>query len=177
MDWGVTVEAIFKRRSIRKFTGESIAQEDVRKILQAGMAAPSAKNNQDWVFILIDSGEDIEEFIRVHPNAFAMRTAALNILVCADKTKNLDPELEWGVFNACAAMENMLIMAAGLGYGSLWVGVSPDPKRIDCMRRICVLPEYITPVGLVCVGRAAKEKEPIDRYLEDAVFRGRYAER
>ncbi len=85
------MSTIFRRRSIRKFLEEEIPQEDIREILKAGMAAPSAKNNQDWVFIFIEDPADIERFIQVHPNGFAMRTAPVNILVCADKNKNKDP--------------------------------------------------------------------------------------
>jgi nitroreductase len=171
------MSSIFKRRSVRKFLKEEIPQEDIREILKAGMAAPSAKNNQDWVFIFIEDQADIERFIQVHPNGFAMRPAPVNILVCADKNKNKNPAFDWGMLDAAAAMENMLIMATELGYGSLWVGVVPDPKRITCIREICSLPEHISPVGIVSVGKADKEKEPIDRYLEDVVFHGKYGQK
>ncbi len=168
------MNAIFRRRSIRKFIKEAIPREDVLQILKAGMAAPSAKDNQDWVFIFLEDEADIERFIEAHPNGFAMRTAPLNILVCVDKTRNKTPEHDWGVLNAAACIENMLIMATELGYGSLWVGVNPVPVRIECIRGICALPEHIDPIGIVCVGKTEKAKEPIDRYLEDAVFHGRY---
>lgn len=171
------MSAIFKRRSVRKFFEEELPQTDVLQILKAGMAAPSAKNNQDWVFIFIENKADIERFIQVHPNAFAMRTAPVNILVCADKNKNKDPAHDWGMLDAAAAMENMLIMATKLGYGSLWVGVAPDPKRVACIREVCALPDHIAPVGIVTVGKTDKAKEPIDRYLEDAVFHGKYGQK
>ena len=41
----------------------------------AGMAAPSAKDNREWVFIRMTDKAAIEQFISVHPNGFAMRTA------------------------------------------------------------------------------------------------------
>jgi nitroreductase len=169
------MNAIFKRRSIRKFIKEELPQEDVMQILKAGMAAPSAKDNRDWVFIFLEDAADIECFIEVHPNAFPMRTASVSILVCADKAKNKDPKNDnWGILNAAAGIENMLIMATELGYGSLWVGVYPEPRRIESITRLCALPEHIVPIGIVCVGKAGEEKEPIDRYQEDTVFHGKY---
>ena len=45
------IEAIFTRRSIRKFTGEPIADEDMELVIRACFQAPSAHNYQTWEFI------------------------------------------------------------------------------------------------------------------------------
>lgn len=71
----------------------------------------------------------------------------------------------------------MLIEATELGYGSLWVGVHPDPVRIDKITELCALPDYIRPVGILAAGKTEKVKEPHDRYLEERVHQDRYAER
>ena len=42
---------LLKRRSIRKFRQEKVSDDTIKKILTAGMAAPSAHNNQPWEFI------------------------------------------------------------------------------------------------------------------------------
>lgn len=76
-----------------------------------------------------------------------------------------------------AALENMLIEATELGYGSLWVGVHPDPVRIDKITELCALPDYIRPVGILAAGKTEKVKEPHDRYLEERVHQDCYAER
>ena len=44
-------DTIFKRRSIRKYTGEPISDELVERLLRAAMVAPSAGNEQPWQFI------------------------------------------------------------------------------------------------------------------------------
>ena len=138
------MNAIFRRRSIRKFLDTPVPAEDVKKILMAGMAAPSAKDNREWVFIRMTDKAAIEQFISVHPNGFAMRTAPLNILVCADLRK-CKIQGDWWIMDGSAALENMLIEATELGYGSLWVGVHPDPVRIDKITELCALPDYIRP--------------------------------
>ena len=105
-----------------------------------------------------------------------MRTAPLNILVCADLRK-CKIQGDWWIMDGSAALENMLIEATELGYGSLWVGVHPDPVRIDKITELRALPDYIRPVGILAAGKTEKVKEPHDRYLEERVHQDRYAER
>ena len=44
---------LFHRVSIRKFKDETVSSEDIGYILEAAMAAPSAKNQQPWEFYVI----------------------------------------------------------------------------------------------------------------------------
>ena len=64
------METIFNRRSVRKYTDKVISDEQLKQIIKAGMAAPSAKNSQEWVFIVIRDPEIYKAFLGVHPNAF-----------------------------------------------------------------------------------------------------------
>ena len=48
---------ILARRSIRSFTDKKVSREDIRILLEAGMAAPSACNLQPWTFIVVDDEE------------------------------------------------------------------------------------------------------------------------
>ena len=47
------LEAIRKRRGVRKYTGESISRKDLEKIIDAGRLAASGSNQQPWDFIVI----------------------------------------------------------------------------------------------------------------------------
>jgi nitroreductase len=47
------MDAIHKRRSIRKFSDKPIAREVIEQIIQAGINAPSAKNRQPWRFVVV----------------------------------------------------------------------------------------------------------------------------
>lgn len=76
----------------------------------------------------------------------------------------------WWIQDCSAAMQNMLLEATDLGLGSLWLGVHPKQERIDFIKELCCLPDHVEPLGMVVLGTAAKEKSPIDRYLEDQVF-------
>jgi nitroreductase len=49
-----TMEAISRRRSIRRFTDAPVPRELVEKVLAAEILAPSAKNRQPWRFIVLE---------------------------------------------------------------------------------------------------------------------------
>lgn len=168
------METIFKRRSIRKYTETPVTDAQVKQIIRAGMAAPSAKNSQEWVFIVLRDSEIYRAFSEVHVNAFAMKTAQAAILVCADLSKEQDPGQGWWIQDCSAAMENMLLEATDLGLGSLWLGVHPKPDRIACLKEMCKLPEGIEPLGIVALGKPTKDRPAIERYLEEQVFLDTY---
>lgn len=168
------METIYKRRSVRKYTETPVTDAQVKQIIRAGMAAPSAKNSQEWVFIVLREPEIYKTFSEVHVNAFAMKTAQAAILVCADLSKEQDPGQGWWIQDCSAAMENMLLEATDLGLGSLWLGVHPKPERIACLKEVCRLPEGIEPLGIVALGEPTKDRPAIDRYLEAQVFLDTY---
>ena len=55
-------EAIFARRSIRKYGDREVEKEKIIKLLKAGMAAPSACNLQPWEFIVVTEKELIKSW-------------------------------------------------------------------------------------------------------------------
>lgn len=168
------MEAIYKRRSIRRYTEERIKDEDIRQILKAGMAAPSTKGAQGWVFIVMRDRDQFGKFMDASEYAQALTTADTAILVCADLSRDEVLKEGWWIQDCSAALENMLLEATDLGIGSLWLGVYPRKERVDFVRELCELPDHVQPLGLVALGMAQKEKDPIDRYLEDQVFEGKY---
>lgn len=101
------METIFKRRSVRKYTDTAVSDEQLKQIIKAGMAAPSAKNSQEWIFIVLRDPAIYQTFSEVHVNAFAMKTAQAAILVCADLSKEkirtglVDPGLCGGHGKIC----------------------------------------------------------------------------
>ena len=58
------MDAIYSRRSIRKFKSDKISHEDITELLKAACAAPSAKNRQPWRYIVFE-GRSKEEFCAV----------------------------------------------------------------------------------------------------------------
>ena len=92
------IKAIFSRRSIRKFTAESIGDETIEHLLRAGCAAPSAHNEQPWHFIIIKNRAILDEIPRIHPYAQMLKQTPVALAVCADhKLSNISQVIAVGV--------------------------------------------------------------------------------
>lgn len=80
-----TLEAILSRRSIRKYSSEAVTEEDVRALLEAAMAAPSAGNEQPWQFVVITARATLEQIPSFHEYSKMLYEAPLAVLVCGDQ--------------------------------------------------------------------------------------------
>jgi nitroreductase len=149
---------VFKRRSIRKFTVEPVSREHLDDLLRAGLCAPSARNKQPWHFIVIDERRLLDDIPLFHPYASMILQAPLAIVVCGDLSLESNPG--YLVQNCAAATENILITAAGLDLGSVWLGVYPREERMQGLRQLLSLPDHILPVTLIVIGHPDEEKPP-----------------
>ncbi len=107
------MEAIYKRRSIRKYKSIKVSDELVKQLIKAGMNAPSAGNQQPWEFVVMNQQEDFDAMLEVHPYATPLKNAGLGIVVCADKKKCSLPN--YWVQDCSAATQNILIEATSMG--------------------------------------------------------------
>ena len=73
-------EVLLKRRSIRKFTDEPVSEEDVLKLLHAGMSGPSACNRTPWEFFVVTNPEILEKLRK--SARYSKIKAPLAIVVC-----------------------------------------------------------------------------------------------
>jgi len=166
------MEAIYRRRSIRNYTKEPVSEEALREFIRAGMAAPSAGNQQPWHFIIIDRRDLLDAIADIHPYAQMLRQAHAAILVCGD----LDLERHEGfwVQDCSAATENILLEIADRGFGGVWLGVYPRNDRVQGIRKLLEIPERVVPFSLIAVGHPAERKEPEREFLEERLRRNRW---
>lgn len=163
------IDAIHTRRSIRKYTGAPVADDMIETILRAGMAAPSAGNQQPWQFVVITDRARLDAIPAFHPYSRMVAQAPAAILVCGDPDGKKWPAF-W-VQDVSAATQNMLLAARDLGLGTVWVGIYPEQDRMDGFRRLCGLPAHIVPFALVPVGWPATPFEALDRFRPELVHR------
>jgi nitroreductase len=164
------LDTIFARRSIRKYTGEPVTEEQVRKLLEAAMAAPSANNSQPWHFVVVQDREQLRRLAEAHPYGRMQAEAALSIAVCADPT--LSPR--YWVQDCSAATENLLLAATALGLGGVWLGVYPNQDRVARVKEVLGIPEGIEVLCLVAIGHPAEKKPPRTQYNPQRVHRDRW---
>ena len=155
------LEAILSRRSVRRYTQESIPEETLRGLLEAAMSAPSAGNGQPWHFIVIKDRRILNEIPKFHPYSHMIKEAPVAILVCGDL--KLESKGFW-VQDCSAATQNLLLAAHAKGLGAVWLGVYPLEERIRGFRKLLNLPEEIMPLALISIGYPAEKALRANRY-------------
>jgi len=160
-------EGLITRRSIRKYQNIDVDDEKIKKIIKAGMYAPSAVNKQPWHFIVFKNQETKNKIAEVHPNGGMIKEAAAGILICYDE--NLQHDQGYGPIDCAAATQNMLLAAHDLGLGAVWIGIYPRQNRINAMKEIFNLPENIHAFSIVAIGYPAENKETPDRFKIDRI--------
>jgi nitroreductase len=161
-----TWDCIKGRRSIRSFDSTPVKEEDIYKILEAGVAAPNAGNLQAWRFVVVRDRAKKIELAEAAVSQMWMVDAPVVIVVCIDTSKH---ESRYGsrgknlyaLQDTAACVENMLLMIHDLGYASCWVGSFSEPEVV----RICKLPDKVRPVAMVPVGKGT-EKPPMPTRME-----------
>ena len=161
-------QAIRARRSIRKFKpGVSIPRADVETMLEAAMMAPSARNTRPWEFFVVENPELKAKLRAAHPYSSMLETAALAIVVCGRPEDQAGICLEYWPLDCSAAIENLLLQAAALGYGACWCGCYPALDRAEAIQ--AVLDTRSIPAALISVGVPDEAPAPKGFYQTDKV--------
>lgn len=158
----IIFNAIYSRRSIRKYKEKQVEKEKIIKLLHAGMAAPSACNLQVWEFIVVEEKSILEKLRSVISQGDY--NAPLAMVICAN-TVNVPWKGDGWVIDCSAAVENMLIAATTLELGSVWLGSHNEAE----VRNLLHIPEHIHVMNIVYFGYPDEDKSPNTKYTEDAV--------
>ena len=170
-----TLQAIMNRRSYRgKYKDTPVPREDLRRILEAGLAAPSGCNKQTVSLIAVDDPELLKQ-LRAVIQPPVGETAPAMICVLTQRIIAYRDRC-FATQDYAAAIQNMLLAIVALGYQSCWYeGHITDEDRIgDRMARILGVPEGYELVCFLPVGVAAEEPKPPRKkgFEERAWFNG-----
>ena len=143
------------RYSVRSFKAQSVEKEKEALIIEAGRAAPTAKNLQPQRIKVI-TGDDLLKVDACTPCRFG---APLVFMVCYDTNvcwvRSFD-KAKSGQVDASIVTTHMLFAAQDLGLGTVWVMHFDPAKAIEEFK----LPENIIPVALLPVGYISDEAKP-----------------
>ena len=112
------LQTMLNRRSIRKYTGESIPEDKIKCILQAGLASATSKNRKPWDFVVVQDKEKLLALSKCRVGTGKMLEQAGCAIVVFGNT-DVTPDV-W-VEDCSIAMSNMHLMADALGLGSCWI--------------------------------------------------------
>ena len=169
------MEAIRGRRAVRRFTGEKVSLEDMKKILEAGIWAPSGSNVQPWEFILVMDEDNIEKVKMISPGLFGNPSALVVLCINrrrAERAGKLGEES--ALMDVSMAAQNMMLAAYSMGVGSCPV-LSFNKAAL---RELLDIPEHVEPVLILTFGYPKFwPKPPRRRPLEEVVHVERYGRR
>ena len=151
-----TLEAIFQRRTIRKFKQTEIPSEHLYTLVDAARLAAFGGNVQPLRFAIITDPQMRETVFSATQWAAYLPDGAPKegerpmayILVYADQTVKEDCGVDAG-----AAVTNILLAAQELGLGSCWIG---SLKRVF-LRQALQVPEDMKILYAVALGYPAQQ--------------------
>jgi len=168
---------ILDRTSVRDFDkGRKVQGRILKKVLLAGIRAPSAGNIQPRTLMVVNSEDVKERLYELCENQAFMKDAPVWIVVCVDLHRHLKAAkltgvdydytgvlpYTFGVLDASLSLENMVIAAEALGLGSVIIGsVIEHPEKA---KEILKLPEHCLALSILCVGYPKKKPERREKW-------------
>ncbi len=165
-----TLKTIAGRKSVRHFTDVPLTNEQIETLLKAAMAAPSAKNQQGWEFIVVTDREKLNYIGERIPTGRMLLQAAAAIVVCGvpDKYPG-ESQLNW-VADCSAATENILLAAEAMGLGAVWTASFPYDERMKILREaVPGIPAEIIPLSVIPLGYPAREDSVRDKWNPEKI--------
>ena len=160
------LEAIRRRYSCRAYRDKSIEQEKLDCILEAARLAPSARNTQDWRFVVVMDRDTKRRVAATTNRPEIFEKAGAMIAACSNSDEIMRCGQAIGPIDVAIALEHICLQAADLGLGTCWIG-SFDAGKV---RQILGIPDDIIIVELMALGYPAGSKpepkrEPIEKIV------------
>jgi nitroreductase len=165
----MVLETILARRSIRDFTDQPVSDDQIKTLLEAAMAAPSASDKKPWHFVVVRDPELRRGLARTHQYSGMADKAPVVFVICGDE--QVSPH--WMV-DGSAATENLLLQATAMGLGGVWVAVFPREERESHVRQLLGMPSGMRVLCMVPLGYPAAPKPSRTRYEERCVHYDRF---
>jgi nitroreductase len=153
---------ILQRRSVRSFTTQPLDKDQVERILEAGRLAPSAKNRQEWRFVVVQKKETRQKMMEAAFGQDYVGQAPAIFAVC---TTNIDYRMPNGQLSypidLAFASAHMVLQAVHEGLGTCCITTFDEQE----VRDILTAPFSMRVVLLILVGYHDAQPEPTPRKL------------
>jgi nitroreductase len=155
------------RRSIRRFTGETVSDELIDKIIEAGTWAPSGMNNQPWKFAVIKDRDLKSRVAELTHYSKCVLSANVLIAVFLDNSASYHKIKDAQAIGSC--LQNMLLTIHDEGLGAVWLG--EILKSSDKVRALVNGPDDLELMAVVALGYPAGEGGKGSRKkMEETIF-------
>lgn len=159
------IDIMLKRRSTRKFNSEKITKDELDKILQAALLAPTSMNRKPCNFLVVERPETLKELSKCKNHGAGLIDGADKAIVVIADTMIADTWCE----DSSIALTYMHLMATELDIGSCWVQVHlRDKDGVDAeevVREIVKIDDHYRIVGILALGHS--DDIPAPHTLDD----------
>jgi nitroreductase len=150
-------EAIRARHSVRSYRGRAVEAAKLARVLEAARLAPSARNEQEWRFVVVSELARREALATEASTQSFMLEAPLIIAACAQTDGRI---MRCGQaaypIDVAIALDHLSLAAAAEGLGTCWIG-SFDAGEV---RRILGIPPEVQVVALMLLGYPRESAAP-----------------
>ncbi|OPY49396.1 MAG: nitroreductase A [Methanosaeta sp. PtaU1.Bin060] len=146
------MEAIRGRRSIRSFLDRPVEDEKLQAVLEAGRLAPSARNMQDWRFIVVKDEPTRHRLAEAARKQAFVGQAPVVIAACGTSDLVMTCGQPAYAIDVAIAVDHMTLAAFSLGLGTCWIGAFYE----DQVKEILGVPESARVVALLPLGYPAE---------------------
>ncbi len=153
------LQSIRKRYSCRAYLDEPIEPQILAEIFEAARLAPSAKNLQDWRFVIVTDKETKRQLAKAANDQTFLQQSAAVIVACSNSDYVMSCGQPVGPIDVSIALEHIALQAAELGLATCWIG----SFSADKVRRVLGIPAEIAVIELMPLGYPADDFKPPSR--------------
>jgi nitroreductase len=158
-------EAIGNRCSYRgDFTAAPVPRTDLERIVQAGIQAPSACNQQVASFVIVDDPPLLRQIADIVGKPVCQSAKAM--IACVADPRPVYAQWSFAAEDCAAAVENMLLAITALGYATVWLdGILRAEDRAQRIGQLLGVPpdrtvRILLPIGVPVEPVEQREKQP-----------------
>jgi nitroreductase len=157
-------EAIRKRFSCRAYLDKPIEKEKLDRILEAARLAPSARNGQDWRFVIVTDKKVKAKLLEAGTSQKFLADSAI-VVACSVNSGTMSCGQPVAPIDVSIALEHIALQATAEGLATCWIGsFKPEP-----VREVLGIPESIVVVELMAMGYPAVEQPTPKRMTIDDI--------
>lgn len=162
-------DAVRRRKSVRSFLPRPVEREKLDRVLDAARLAPSARNTQEWRFVVVEDGETRKRIAEAASSQQFVAEAPVVLACCAETDHRLmrcgHPSF---AIDVAIAIDHLTLAATAEGLGTCWVG----SFNADELRTILGIPPTVEVIELLPLGYPVDGNEkPKDRLgIEKIVY-------